>query len=251
MHAAHNNPSSPPPPPPPEAPLCCSRGHLSSGLALLQGVLTLSGLWLSLWLFFDDNEIDKSAGSNECRLCISHWGLWMCPPASFWGGVACACMMHGLARNNSHSLTNAYELNVMLAPFSVAIFVLLACRSISDPNKHLECTRTAMGLISCTEFSITLALSLVMQAQAAACVCGAMVVQAARRRIDERNFANNRLRLKSGWRFHLTADSTPFYSHKKTGRVQWEAPECDPIPCCNLPPVSELPSESPCQTSDT
>ena len=38
-----------------------------------------------------------------------------------------------LARARSHSLANAYELNVLLAPFSVAIFVLLACRSLYAP----------------------------------------------------------------------------------------------------------------------
>jgi len=163
----------------------------------------------------------------------------MCPPASFWGGVAGACMVHGLSRNNSHSLANAYELNVLLAPFSVAIFVLLACRSMNTKNE-LSCSHTASGTVTCSESSLTLVLSLIMQAQAAACVCGALVVQSARRRIEERASVAIR-RLKPGWRVHFTDSGRPFFSHRKTGRVQWDPPDSDfSSRESSLPSVAEL-----------
>ena len=55
-------------------------------LVLVQLGLTIVGLMLATLLFFHDSGADHiGAGSPDC---FARWGLWMSPPALFWGGIA-------------------------------------------------------------------------------------------------------------------------------------------------------------------
>jgi len=85
--------------------------------------------------------------------------------------------------------------------------------------------------LSCVEGALTVALALVMQVQACVCITAAHAVSTTRKRIFPADseivvhaVEGATRRLKYGWRQHATSDGRVFFSHTKSGRVQWDPP---------------------------
>ena len=93
----------------------------------------------------------------------------MSPPACFWAGVGALVMLHGVSRDDKRSLALSYDLQLILAPVCLFAFVSLAWRALNSAA-HLP--------------YVFAGLSFVMQVQAAACLCGAYLVNSARKRVE-------------------------------------------------------------------
>ena len=169
-------------------------------------------------------EEDSSHWGRDCfsnGACTGHWGLWMSPPACFWAGVGALVMLHGVSRDDKRSLALSYDLQLILAPVCLFAFVSLAWRALNSAA-HLP--------------YVFAGLSFVMQVQAAACLCGAYLVNSARKRVEsgkrgrsEREGSSggsSRRRLPRGWRERWTSDGRPFYEQRSTGRICWELTHC-------------------------
>lgn len=205
-----------------------------AALACVQGTLTLAGIVLSVWPYFQDHGVGRPP---EClvgtSLCTAHWGLWMSPPASFWAGVAAACMFQGVSKGDKRALATAFDLQVLVAPCCALLFLLLGWKALSTaagvPSDGEGVTFKAVGAYA--------GLSLVMQAQAISCTVGACLVRSLSKEKDERGSSSggggsgsgctrspDGRRLPRGWRHLSTADGRSFYEHRRTGRVQWDVP---------------------------
>jgi len=141
---------------------------------------------------------------------------------------------------------------MLVAPIAVCVSMLLALRAMyappmsgfspSDGVGHRHGDLTGEGHRSghhdaphaaCHEGALSLALALAMLALAATCLGAAYAVASTRARLDEASGSTRRStyavegatrRLSAGWCQHTASDGRVFYSHRKSGRVQWTAP---------------------------
>ena len=162
-------------------------------------------------------EEDSSHWGRDCfsnGACTGHWGLWMSPPACFWAGVGALVMLHGVSRDDKRSLALSYDLQLISRP-SASSPSSLAWRALNSAA-HLP--------------YVFAGLSFVMQVQAATCLCGAYLVNSARkRRVGEarpqrargRSSSGSRRRLPRGLAGSGRRTALPFYEQRSTGRICW------------------------------
>lgn len=201
---------------------CASR---CATLACVQGTLTCAGIVLSLLPYLDETVGRPPTCLVGTSLCTAHWGLWMSPPASFWAGVAAACMLQGVSRGDKRALATAFDLQVLVAPCCALLFVLLAWKALTAAAGGQAEGVEVGPAVTFKAVATYAGLSLVMQAQAITCTIGACLVRSAREESRESSSGSKGGRkLPRGWRMLSTADGRAFYEHRRTGRVQWQAP---------------------------
>ena len=227
-------------------------------LIAAQAVLTVTGLTLSLLPMLE-------TGSCTGPLCLSHLhrhSWWLTPPTSFWGGVGAFCMLRGQREGKqSWWLLTAFDLQVLVAPVSVACFLLLGWQALSANAVHSGCSPHVATAVARASVRLALeadaggvgsdclpsrrtvftyaTLSLVMQVQAAVCVCGAFMVRSATdgggsgvyrhgREVEQREVQVRSGRggdgAPRGWRRRHDSAGRPYYEHKRSGRTQWDMP---------------------------
>uniref|UniRef100_A0A7S3FJ80 WW domain-containing protein n=1 Tax=Haptolina ericina TaxID=156174 RepID=A0A7S3FJ80_9EUKA len=230
-------------------------------LAIVQGVLTLLGLGFSLLPWLGDASLCRQQ-PGLCLNDLHRHSWWLTPPTNFWAGVAAVCMLRGSLECKtwcrSWWLSTAFDLQVLVAPVSLACFALLGWQAISAGALHsAACARLAVTATASSGFDadavaissdgdaaadashcaypsravFTYAfLSIVMQIHAACAVCAAFVVRAQQQKAEAAASTSKgkgeprsgeRVR---GWRKRINAEGRTFYEHRRTGRVEWEPP---------------------------
>ena len=211
--------------------MSCPYASRCAALACVQGTLTLVGIVLSLLPYLDETVARPPTCLVGTSLCTAHWGLWMSPPASFWAGVAAACMFQGVSRGDKRALATAFDLQLLVAPCCLVLFVLLGWKALTAATDgHADGLHFGKD-VTFKAVATYAGLSLVMQAQAITCTIGACLVRSARDAKESSSGGGSggsrggrRSGLPRGWRMLSTADGRAFYEHRRTGRVQWEAP---------------------------
>eukprot|EP00967_Tisochrysis_lutea_P002720 scaffold3293_cov32-Tisochrysis_lutea.AAC.3 len=137
---------------------------------------------------------------------------------------------------------------MLLGPAAFCVAILLAVQWMRAPSTW-ECVAAAhelrrsgderpgfaAGQLSCSQGLLTLLLLIDVAALSATHIAAALAAQTARRKLDSSAFCGMRRRgayavdgttrrLSLGWRQHTSSDGRVFYSHPKSGRVQWTAP---------------------------